>query len=60
VISQIPANWEEIASMRLALLDAEYAECLAANIKGDPDVFKGLESVLKEGESSSSDIDGDD
>ena len=34
--------------MRLALLDQEYQECLAANIKCDPDNFKGLEEVLKE------------
>ena len=62
IISQIPANWEEIANMRLALLDSEYAECLAANIKGDPDAFKGLGAVLKDEGSSSSEheVDGSD
>ena len=44
--SLIPANWDEIATMRLALLDQDYQECVAATNKTDPDHFLGLEHVL--------------
>ena len=49
MLSSIPANWEEIANMRLALLDKDYQECIGTNIKTDPEDFKGLAEVLKEG-----------
>lgn len=48
MLSSIPANWEEIANMRLALLDKDYQECIGTNIKTDPEDFKGLAEVLKE------------
>ena len=41
--SMIPENWEELANMRLALLEAEYQECLNSEIKNsDPDKYEGL------------------
>ncbi len=43
----IPENWEDIANMRLKLLESEYEECLKAQITTDPEKFLGLENVLK-------------
>ena len=52
--SLIPENWKEIADLRLALLQQEYEECLAAEIKNkQPDQFEGLAQVLKNLESVS-------
>ena len=34
--------------MRLALLDQDYQECIAATIKTDPDNFLGLQHALSE------------
>ncbi|CDW90530.1 UNKNOWN [Stylonychia lemnae] len=44
--SILPPNWEEIANMRLQMLELEYQECQNAQIKGDPNDFKGLQYVL--------------
>ena len=48
-VSLIPANWEEIANLRLALLDQEYQECINATIKNpNPDHYEGLQKVILE------------
>ena len=44
--SFVPPNWEDIANFRLQMLEQEYQECISANIKGDPNDFKGLQYVL--------------
>eukprot|EP00347_Sterkiella_histriomuscorum_P015419 403357095 len=44
--SIVPSNWEEIAAVRLQMLDLDYQECQNAQIKGDPNDFKGLQYVL--------------
>ncbi len=56
VASLIPANWEEIANLRLALLEQEYQECLNATITNpNPDHFEGLDKVILEDHIHSSD-----
>lgn len=42
----LPPNWEDIANMRLKMLELEYNECINAQIKGDPNDFKGLKYIL--------------
>ena len=50
----VPGNWEEIADLRLQILQREYEECVNAEIKNkEPEKYQGLESVLKESESES-------
>ena len=49
----VPRNWEEIANMRLRLLEQDYENVINANITGDPDKYEGLLKVLAERKSSS-------
>ena len=47
--SLIPANWEEIANLRLALLEQEYQQCVNATISNpNPDHYEGLQKVILE------------
>ena len=65
VSSLIPANWEEIANLRLALLEQEYQECINSTISNpNPDHYEGLRKVIleeqhKEEDSKSEESDDD-
>ena len=44
----VPSNWEEIAEIRMKILEQEYQDCLNCEIKNTkPDVYVGLEKILK-------------
>ena len=42
----VPKNWEQIADMRLRMLDKEYNQCLNYNMKSDMTPLQGLDNVL--------------
>ena len=51
VFGMKPEQWRALAEMKIRRLDREYQEVLNAQIRTDPDDFKGLAAVLRGGES---------